>query len=779
MYGSLFWPYLVFVGLQTTCPWCHGQHENCTVTLDTPSPLGESETKRLELERKLFEYSKSDTYMAKVNFIKLKKYLKEIRERQKNAVLRNQEFLKDFDRIEAHLRTFTSSEALQKLKVQYEGEIKSMLSLQKNSMPIKGDEDSNEQMLLVARQAGINTRTAASRGLYHPATIFMGRQMSAISSIEDFSTQQKSSQPTKSFSVSDPHSCRQAAQSSNMTDSYVVQTNCDIRCLNKSDKIDGKTYLQMGEKMPVTSSVSSENGQTHCLEIESNTYDGNSNLVESKKSAQLNSLLCERLSPENRITDLKSDSYSSSVEAIVTEEHFVANEERSQQPIPLVSAPEQLVSGNEQPGDHFPGRAQHTDTLWPSANTLELEDESLDSSSDLTVSVSEEDQIINTVELQQSLGDVDCKTALKSMNLEQEKETGSTKEHFSLQTVSRSTTDEDSSANSATRQWLNSLGIQLNNLKQHLRGVQLHLRSALFVLCSYSNIVFAERDCLSFEGFSHLLQFIEDLVAKAAPECLTLYQSGTISLAKMKKLISFCNQTGNLKEEDLEACEAVVLHQLQGLLQNTLNGCLLPGKTLNDRGRSTDEKQARCDLPLDFAMLWERLCKHILFLKKHHVLLKKEVKEMFGTLLISEKNAQGGQVTLLLREILPEVRGDRSSIHSNESPYRLPSILNDNGEIKHTKHAQWLDSIGTREQGLNIDSNSFKTKKINKISSEASFSSCEGRSPLSRNTSKRRITTIKSKAFWGESDDSNSEIEAALRPQTHDTYADEFDDFYD
>ncbi|XP_074983377.1 centrosomal protein kizuna isoform X6 [Caretta caretta] len=602
MYGSLFWPSLVFVGLQTTCPWCHGQHENCTVTLDTPSPLGESETKRLELERKLFEYSKSDTYMAKVNFIKLKKYLKEIRERQKNAVLRNQEFLKDFDRIEAHLRTFTSSEALQKLKVQYEGEIKSMLSLQKNSMPIKGDEDSNEQMLPVARQAGINTRTAASRGLYHPATIFMGRQMSAISSIEDFSTQQKSSQPTKSFSVSDPHSCRQAAQSSNMTDSYVVQTNCDIRCLNKSDKIDGKTYLQMGEKMPVTSSVSSENGQTHCLEIESNTYDGNSNLVESKKSAQLNSLLCERLSPENRITDLKSDSYSSSVEAIVTKEHFVANEERSQQPIPLVSAPEQLVSGNEQPGDHFPGRAQHTDTLWPSANTLELEDESLDSSSDLTVSVSEEDQIINTVELQQSLGDVDCKTALKSMNLEQEKETGSTKEHFSLQTVSRSTTDEDSSANSATRQ-----------------------------------------DCLSFEGFSHLLQFIEDLVAKAAPECLTLYQSGTISLAKMKKLISFCNQTGNLKEEDLEACEAVVLHQLQGLLQNTLNGCLLPGKTLNDRGRSTDEKQTRCDLPLDFAMLWERLCKHILFLKKHHVLLKEEVKEMFGTLLISEKNAQGGQ----------------------------------------------------------------------------------------------------------------------------------------
>uniref|UniRef100_A0A8C3SGT9 Centrosomal protein kizuna n=1 Tax=Chelydra serpentina TaxID=8475 RepID=A0A8C3SGT9_CHESE len=479
------------------------------------------------------------------------------------------------------------------------------------------DEDSSK----LEREYGINTRTATSRGLYHPATIFMGRQMSAISSIEDFSTQQKSSQPTKSFSVFDPHSCRQAAQSSNMTDSYVVQTNSDIWCLNKSDKIDGKTYLQMGEKMPVTSSVSSENGRTHCVARESNTHDGNSNLVESKKSAQLISLLRERLSPENRITDLKSECCSSSVEEIVTKEHFVAHEERSKQPIPLVSAPEQLVSGNEQPRESFPGRTTvFVDHLkFP----MMLEDESLDSSSDLTVSVSEEDQIINTVELQQRLGDTNCKMALKSTNSEQEKETLSTKESFSLQTVNSHTTDEDSSANSATRQ---------------------------------------------------------------------------------------------------------------------------------------------SDLPLDFAMLWERLCKHILFLKKHHVLLKEEVP-------------------LLLREVLPEECGDRSSIHGNESFYHLLSILNDNGEIKQTKHAQWLDSIGTREQvfakclhlvfilttGLNIGSTSFKTEKINKISSEASFSSSEGRSHLSS-----RVRT-----FWGESDDSNSEIEAALRPQTHDTYADEFDDFYD
>ncbi|KFO56880.1 Centrosomal protein kizuna, partial [Corvus brachyrhynchos] len=34
-------------------------------------------------------------------------------------------------------------------------------------------------------------------------------------------------------------------------------------------------------------------------------------------------------------------------------------------------------------------------------------------------------------------------------------------------------------------------------------------------------------------------------------------------------------------------------------------------------------------------------------------------------------------------------------------------------------------------------------------------------------------------AFWGESDDSSSELEAALRPQTHSTGSDDFGDFYD
>ncbi|KAG8543003.1 hypothetical protein GDO81_025611, partial [Engystomops pustulosus] len=76
----------------------------------------------------------------------------------------------------------------------------------------------------------------------------------------------------------------------------------------------------------------------------------------------------------------------------------------------------------------------------------------------------------------------------------------------------------------------------------------------------------------------------------------------------------------------------------------------------------------------------------------------------------------------------------------------------------------------------------------NKQSSEGSLSLSDP-SPIHR---KEKATTaatnlmfnkgpnnIKSKAFWGESEDSSSDIEAILRPQANQVEADDFDDFFD
>ncbi|EDL28509.1 mCG130396 [Mus musculus] len=312
--------------------------------------LRDSEKKRLDLEDKLYEYNKSDKCRAKLKCAKLKKYLKEVCESERRAQVRNQGYLKKFECVQTYVEHLTTNtEKLQKLKTEYEAEVKRMRLLSKDSLGMS-DEDGAKD----AVQAGINSGTAMSRGLYQPATIFMGRQMSAISSIEDFSTELKSNQPTKNFSISDPHSHQQTAQSSCVTDSCVVQTNSDTQCLNKSDKIHGKTSLQTGEKAPVTSYVLSAEEQTHCLEIGSSTQHSKSNLSEGRKSAELHSSLQERLSPENSITDLKCDSSSRSEGSdreILTQEHIEVREERAGPLVPMMAASEHCTSAKKWAGE--------------------------------------------------------------------------------------------------------------------------------------------------------------------------------------------------------------------------------------------------------------------------------------------------------------------------------------------------------------------------------------------------------------------------------------------
>ncbi|XP_066481261.1 centrosomal protein kizuna [Tiliqua scincoides] len=711
--------------------------------------IRDSETKRMMLERKMLEYSESDTSVTKLKHVKLKKYLKEICERQKKSLLRNQDLLKEFDGIEACIRKFAScSESLQKLKAEYEQEIKSRLILQKNNT-LKGDV--KQPMAPEGRQAGINTRTAMSRGLYHTATIFMGRQMSAVSSAEDLSSLQKSSKLTKSFSISDPHSCRQPSQSGYMTDSCVVQTNSDLQRSNKSDKIDGKTYLPMGEEMPVTFSASDEDGRTCRFTVESKTNNCSGNFVESKMSPELNSLLHGRLSPENRTTDFKSDSSCRSAGEILTYKHSVVNEQGSKRPISLVFCREQLVSGNEHSRDRLPVQR---DGLQMERNTLEEEDENSDGSSDLTISLSEEEEEINLLKEPPNVPGIGSKMSLKSVN---SKEVLSKEEHHCLQTILHRISSEDSSVSPE------------------------------------------RRECLSFEGFSHVLMFIEEFVAREAPKCLMLYQGKPVNTAELETLISLCNQTGSLEQEDLELCEALVLHQLQRLLQNPPNGCLLSEKMCNNKSRMLNEKQARSELPPYFAVTWERISKHVLFLQKYGALLGQEARDAFSTLLLLNRDEQSELAMPGLQESFPEICEDRSLAFSNETSSNSQT---NSSKIKQEKPAQSLDSKDAKEQevaswcedeskeeslmekipitGLNIDGSGLKERKSNGTSSEASFSSQERRSPLSRDENQRVVVnTTKSRAFWGDSDDSNSDIEAALRPQVHCSREDEFDDFYD
>ncbi|XP_009575420.1 PREDICTED: centrosomal protein kizuna, partial [Fulmarus glacialis] len=503
------------------------------------------------------EYRKSDAYLMKLKYMKLKKYLKEIDERQKGALLRNQTFLKEFDQFEAHMK-ISSSEMIQKMEAWYGREIKSVLSLQEGNLSAEGakEEEYDEQMLHVGRQAGISTGAAVPRGLYHPATVFMDRHTSAVSAAGGLGVRQKPTQPTESHSAPDPPLC--------------------------SPSLEG-------------------------------------------------------IGPES--ADLERDG---SVQGAVRRGDLAAGEEGSEQLISSASDPKPAAPEEERPRGSVPGPKPPLSNWWT------CKEASWEGSDELPVPASPEEVMPSTPDVPQG-------TASPADGWEWGRD-AHTAEGSLLQPPSPPAAQEEPSVSSAPG---------------------------------------GHRGMLA--GLSRALQLIEDVVVRTSPQHRALYQGEHVGTMGTAELLSFCNRTSSLKEDDLEECEAVVLHQLRALLQSMLNGCLLPEKTLDAKGRAVDEKQTRPDPQWDVDMLQTCLSNHALFLKTHQVQLTEEVAEMFESLLLSSKKAQDSQALPVLREALPEGCGDRSSIRSNESSYSLPSIPNDGGEIKQAKHAPWLAGTGEQE----------------------------------------------------------------------------------
>ncbi|XP_015712151.1 centrosomal protein kizuna isoform X3 [Coturnix japonica] len=275
--------------------------------------LRDSETRRLQLERKLMEYKSSDAYLMKLKYVKLKKYLEEVNDRQKRALLRNQMFLNEFNEFEARVKA-SSSKLIEKM-VRYGGEIKSGLSFQEGDLT-HGDKEEgcNEQMPQAARQAGIHVKTAVSRRLHHPVPFFTGRCMSACS------VQQEPPQPAACPS-------RLTTLRGDDTDRHPTQFGGDTERDNKPDEQGGKLGLPM-EEMPIR---------------DSSLHSSLLNFKEDKNSSELCSALPNGGRVQSSTADLASDT---SVEEVMTHKHLVTSaKEVCEHPVLLAPAPEPSISG--------------------------------------------------------------------------------------------------------------------------------------------------------------------------------------------------------------------------------------------------------------------------------------------------------------------------------------------------------------------------------------------------------------------------------------------------
>ncbi|XP_072265601.1 centrosomal protein kizuna [Pyxicephalus adspersus] len=708
--------------------------------------LRDCEIKRLELEKKLFQYNSSNAHISHLKYLKLKNALKDVCEKERKAHLRNQAFLQEFDATENRLHALIS-----------------------NSQSSR-----DTKMLQGWRQAEINTGSDMSRRIYHPATIFMGRQMSANSSIEHCLTQRKSPQPTKSFSISDPHSVRQAAINSNLTDSCVVPANSDTRCLNKPDKIDVETSsAQIRQEMLVTSMAFSEDAATHRTEIHK-TPNGGVHLAENKQSVQLGTQTRERLSPEDGMKDMQKDSPSNKVEDSLVYERLVHNEERFTHTSPSGFSPDVGDHINK----HTSDKHSTVENLSGSHQLSKQEDEDFfNSSSDLTVSITDSEEM----SADDLLEAIDGKDEIAA----------------------------DAPKSKDDVEWVTSKKLP-----------DQHLENAKEQHSQESSSVSLSQNSLSDNGFIHLLQSIEDMILEIGSKDMQLYQTTTLSPNKKDDLVNLCNHMKPLKKEDLEACCALVVQHLQ----TEGSGKLFLEKT--DHTHKKDEKNERTISPL----LRNHLLGHVSFLKERGI-LKGGVPAGFASALILNdemKTQQDHLQTARKENILSSIsesdsqscslpkkdqvkptqfknqqddsssceddsrRGkflEKKRVAANSNCLPESTTKSDHEEKEDDEDLSDISSIEI--PGLMPANIHFTTKPASKKNSEATVSSSESSpehrrenlttvpEPMTSTAFNKGAPKIKSKAFWGESEDSSSDIEAMLRPQTLNADADDFDDCFD
>ncbi|XP_010729587.2 centrosomal protein kizuna isoform X2 [Larimichthys crocea] len=323
-------------------------------------------------------------------------------------------------------------------------------------------------------------------------------------------------------------------------------------------------------------------------------------------------------------------------------------------------------------------------------------------------------------------------------------------------------------------------------------------------------------ESLSQEGLFNLLDNIE---GRLCSEWTSVYDKSSIDERQLNRIISLCNSEAGLNDKDLKACGAVILHELQRLSWSTSKGCLLPEDLVLAHQSCTEPNEISASLPPDAARLWDRWFKHALLLKERRVLSTERLVQLFTPLLLERHAAYSHQAKVLLRTLVSRSSEECPSAkdESDLSSCGPPSLLADDDvkpagpvqkqqiqELQSTEEDSQdespVESVPIREtKAYQLLKQSAMQERLQSSEEEeeddddppginhgheedlgrAKRSSHQDPYPRKEKTSSKALCALQSKAFWGESDDSDSEIEAALRPQPFNTNSNDIDDFCD
>nr|XP_032804213.1 centrosomal protein kizuna isoform X2 [Petromyzon marinus] len=783
--------------------------------------LHSSEKKRLELERKLFAYSKSDHRISRLKVTKLQDYLREVCGREQAARHRNQKLLQDCDRIDAQETSLAvRTDTLRRVKLEYEKQVEQLYPSWKEQLGKK-----RQEVLQCAgtKQDNDNDSTPSFSRLHHPAEGFidhygLGKRADIIGL--SVPTYQRHTLPGMSLGLG--HHLPAAASTPNIGRQLHFPDDgplLDGGIVNDEASF-GPNYQRRYAMRPESqerssSELSDVNGSRPLERSQGNSGHTMQTAVKAAVDPALQNV--DSRSPE---TDGDSSEEGASRVENGSQDWFGKEQPTQVEFLTSVRDSGALRKGHlKQPsemGSSSSGAQRHV--------TYQLD--------------SRPDQTSTPNTARTTSFEAQAFTLLLPVE-------GVVIQHGDLSSsdtfpVENFNADHPLSADKHTADERNDQD---------------------------ENVFASEKSELTVSGLFYLLQTIEQTLGYCEEAGGSqLYISTAVRPADMAQVIRFSNSGGGSLEEErpeLSMLGAVVLQQLQRFSQETTDGCLLPEGLLTADLTAVTADTLRAHLQVDSGLLWERWYKHALHLIHHGALSTSDIATLFGPLLVSETCEHLPKAVELLKNLLEgeeAVSPDRSLsraasddsgslsksdrlsqaqlVKTLESQAYLQmrqcilkqDTLDDNApslDPKESSAEKLSRNDGTQAESDDDDDDDIEAllspgrqKSVQSRDLEGAVqlspgasgsrsspvkSSDDGRSktpspkPLTVNTehsppNKAAGTTpprgpresqttaatgFNKKAFWGDSDDSISDADVILSPRGQEARADDFDDFYD
>ncbi|XP_075964647.1 centrosomal protein kizuna [Anarhichas minor] len=716
------------------------------------------EKRRLELERELFAYSRSDNRISQIKRSKLRSYLKEICDRGARAKMRNLELLRDVECIEISMKEYSPDHCpLQQQKADVFKKIARFMEAKKNIG--KGLDAATDEAVSIQHQDSSLSHPARDFK-QPPAVISMGRQTSGGSDTEAGTTSVHSHQALHRSPNRSVHS-RERLPSGLLKDFRVGGEDAASNRAHLSDDISG-----------------------------SNDSPDGCNLSDKR---------------ERTMAALPSVPSICALTGAAGKAPFGSDDEQEPSPLVTLTRPEKSPSPSSSrlmKADDSP--AEHTDSREVAHQPAVMEDGERGRS-----------HFMPQTTLGKEAQDIPGRRGSVSTPSSDVQLPESSVSDLSI-SLTQSELEEDPSEGVAPERKVTSGGSDDHNRRSPESSLHSDGSKNTPQLNCESSAPVGTLESLRQEGFFNLLDNIE---GRLHGERTSVYADSSIDGRQLNRIISLCNRGAGLNDEDLEACGAVILHELQRLSWSTAKGCLLPQDLVGAQQSSTEPNEISASLPPDAARLWDRWFKHALLLKERRVLSTERLVQLFTPLLLERHATYSHQAKVLLRTLVsrsseecPSAE-DESDLSSSCGP---PPLLAD-GDVKPARpiQKQQIQELQSAEEDSQDESpvesvpiretKAYQLLKQSAMQERLQSSEEEeeeeeeddglsginhgheedlGRAkrfshqdPYPRNS--KAHTTLQSTAFWGHSDDSDSEIEAALRPQPFNTNNDDIDGFCD